>query len=363
MDNLRDRDAGYDFIRFLATLLVIIFHFHSVCLEAGIPFPSWIESLFAHSLFRSGGVGVGLFFILSGALTWRGSKESFAAAGFYKKRAVRVLIPQWIGFLASFLVAYMMDASIVKDHTAAEYVIAFMGLNYSGVCWSDALRLSVPWLIGEWFTAVILLIILAYPLLRWLFCRHRVIGTALVTTVFAVNLFVRFLSYYDGWFSITNGFMFFWLGMLFEEYRPSLDPRLLVLPVIVCLALLIWSPDRLFGIAYLPVFLFVVCLFPILRRIRFKTKTTDLICKYSYEIYLLHHRVFIILIPLMLSPLTGAIQLLIAFFVFSGLSVLLAFLLRAVSDRLSMRLGKELTINRLARRARDRRSVPRETDD
>ena len=330
-ENHQSRDKGYDFIRFLATLMILIHHFRTTLTESNIACSPAVMAVVARGRMDFGVVGVALFFMLSGALMIRGAMEGFSVTRFYRKRMLRIMIPQWIGFCAAFLVTYIYKPSIA-DFKPLAFLISFTGLNYAGTFWRN-LGMPVPYLIGEWFTAVIIILYVFFPLLRWLFIRHRTVGTVLIAAIFAVNMKLKIMTYGgNGCFSITNGFMYFWMGMLFETYKEHIKRGVLSLCAILCIILVWRNPSHIGGFGYLPVFLISVGLFPLLYQIKFSSQFIAYICKYNYEIYLVHHRVFLILIPMMLSANSRNSQILLAFLAFTGLTFLLAEVLQKLSN-------------------------------
>ena len=78
------REIGYDFIRFIAMLLIVVFHFYSTCAEKGYRFPSLLKHVIVHGSIGWGGVGVALFFMLSGAVLMMTNKDK-SILYFYKK--------------------------------------------------------------------------------------------------------------------------------------------------------------------------------------------------------------------------------------------------------------------------------------
>lgn len=50
-----NREFGYDFIRFVAILLIIFFHFFTTCIEKGYRFPSLLKHVIVHGSIGWGG--------------------------------------------------------------------------------------------------------------------------------------------------------------------------------------------------------------------------------------------------------------------------------------------------------------------
>lgn len=304
------RDFGYDFIRFLAMLLIVVHHFYTTSVDFSLRIPSFLQELISHSSLGFGKVGVALFFMLSGAVLIMTNKDSISE--FYKKRLLRIEIPQILGFLVSFWVVFIVNKSIIHRDLFS-LLISVLGLNYSSSVWNQ-INVHPVWVIGEWFTAVIIILYLLFPLLRFLFNNFRWLTTVVITVIFILNLKYKILSAPHGWFSITNGLMCFWVGCLFNEYKRYLEHKV-ILSVNLLLIILIWlfAPKEILGYDYLSCFCFSVLLFTLLYRIKFNNYFTKYICKFNYEIYLVHHRIYILFIPALLTTRSNDLQFVLAF--------------------------------------------------
>ena len=239
------RDLGYDFIRFTAIIIIIIHHLFTAFREFGYNVPLSLKMIVFRGSIGFGGLGVALFFILSGALLYKKYKDQFNLPMFYYKRFLRIEIPQWIGFICAFALMYCLRPKNGADIPGI--IISFFGLNYSGIFWNH-LNIRVIWLIGEWFTAVIIICYALFPLLRKLFLKKRGITTLLISLLFCLNVKYEIFTYGNGWFSITNGIMYFWCGMLFEEYKRFLSPGIIYLNYIFVLAFIYFNPIAICGL-------------------------------------------------------------------------------------------------------------------
>ena len=86
--NIILRDKGYDFVRFIAMALIVVWHYFTTCRAFNYYFPSIAEKFINYGNLNFGGVGVGLFFILSGALLIRNHINDFFVGTFYKRRVL-----------------------------------------------------------------------------------------------------------------------------------------------------------------------------------------------------------------------------------------------------------------------------------
>ena len=329
--NIKKHDNGYDSVRCFATLLILIHHFITACKEINLPLHNAVKII--HSRFEMGGVGVGLFFILSGALLWKGNKKELPIKNFYRKRTFRIFIPYWISYVSVLPIIYLVAQNTFRYilNCGVGNVIPIFGLYYSVDFWKQLNIVPGPMLVGEWFTTVIIILYGLFPLLYWLFKNHRVVATIFIAIVFAINLYLEILTYHGGYFSISNGLMYFWLGMLFEEYKSNFNNLIKILSWPIIVLLICVRPSKLFGITYLPCFFLSITTFVYLYYLCVDNCFSKYICRYNYEIYLIHHRIFLILIPLFLSQESSQLQIGICFVVLAILILILAEKLQLIS--------------------------------
>ena len=332
------KDKGYNFIRFVGTLLIVLWHYCSTSIDLKLPI------LYGKDLLRRGNigfatVGVGIFFILSGALLHHNYKDKIDIKSFYKKRLVRIYIPIFISYIFLFGLTYIFNPSIIYFRKIS-ILLSFFGLDFFGELLWNTIHVGTLWLVGEWFTTVILIIYLLFPLLRKLFIKHFYLTTILISIIFLVNLKLEFLTYGNGYYSITNGIMYFWIGMIFDKYKDYIK-KYIFIPIIICLLLLIINPKDIFGFWYLYIFIFSASIFIILYQIKISNKFIDYICKYNYDIYLLHHRIFIIVMPLILVNCKSISQLILAFIFINLLVCVTSEKLNLISNKISNKILKK----------------------
>ena len=326
------RDLGYDFIRFIAMLFILLHHLNTTWYEFHYNIPSIVNMTIGRGNLNMGGVGVALFFMISGALLIARYKTVLNIKNFYMKRLIRIEIPQMICFFCAFWCQYLIDPNIVNSKIGG-IVISFLGLNYSGDIWIQYFNIYPLWVVGEWFTAVIIILYVLFPLLRWVYCKYCLTGGIIITLIFLINLKYEVLTRGNGWFSITNGLMCFWVGMLFEKYKQKICTKSIT-TILILAAILYWSinPAQIFGYMYLSCFIFSILLLAILYQIKYSNKFTKFICKYNYEIYLVHHRVFILFLPALLTSASNAAQLVISSILVIAITFLLSKSLQEISS-------------------------------
>ncbi|MDO4479235.1 MAG: hypothetical protein Q4B73_09420 [Lachnospiraceae bacterium] len=211
--------------------------------------------------------------------------------------------------------------------------VSFLGFNHMPLLWSR-LGIATIWVVGEWYTSVILVVYLLFPIYRWLFKKHRMTGTIVMAAVYGLNLMYFLKNGGSIWMSYGNVMVYFWIGMLFAEYKQRITKAVYAIDVLLVIVLgsllplgIIDYMDDSFSVIYTLVF--SVGLFVALYRVPLDATVVKYVSNVSYEVYLLHHRVFLIFLPLLITNESNGKQVLI---VFVGLFVM-AFLLAELLNR------------------------------
>ncbi len=304
------RDKSYDFIRAFAMILIVVWHFWTTCRSLGTPLAlkPLCELTGMQEMLNEGGIGVALFFILSGAVLMTRYRDEIKVGQFFKRRVVRIFIPFWIAFAVFFVISCLLLKSSWSELNNIGVFWSLMGLDLFG-----GAGLPTFWLVGEWFTTVIIIMYVIFPLLRLLLKKIPVLTTILIVLLFVLNLHFKIATYGDGWFSITNSLLVFWIGMLIGYYKPKFKWGMFycgIIGMILTLVLLKQINELMF---YLPTVLFSTFLFMIMGVINYSNKLTNFLSKYNFEIYLVHHRILIWIIPLMQYSFSSTLKELLLF--------------------------------------------------
>ena len=345
-NNKISRKLGYDFIRFTAMMFIILDHILALWTSYHYEYPKIISDIIRRGSIRFGSLGVALFFMISGALLISKYKENFSLKDFYLKRFLRIEIPQITCFCFIVLCQYVMTPNIIHSNLFA-FLISLFGLSYNSEIWVEYFNIRPVWGVGEWFTIVIIMLYLVFPILRRLFVSHLILGTIFIFTLFAINLKLEILTRGGGWFSFTNGLMCFWIGMLFEQYKQQLCTKKIT-SILIPIAIVYWlvNPYKIFGYPYLSCFIFSIFLLILLYQIKISNLFTQYVCKYNFEIYLIHHRIYFWFLPAMLTPASNIIQLTIATFIVIGLTLLLSKPLNQISAYILNKIDASRHINK-----------------
>lgn len=219
MNKNRERIVCFDLIRLFSCLCVTIVHFNaSISAYNGtFVYPnSLIPNFYLDGHVYLGGIGVSLFFMLSGATQMLTYKEG-DLPGFYRKRFMSLFPMFWV----AYAVATITDFLVYKGMTVGTPLLALY--SAAGV---DGYMSSLGFIgfgyykLGEWFLGCILLLYVAFPLL------HLGVKKAPVVTVGVAMALYLFFEIHPviGHYRISGSEFFLRIpemlfGMFFVKYR------------------------------------------------------------------------------------------------------------------------------------------------
>ncbi|GFH42414.1 acyltransferase [Lactococcus hodotermopsidis] len=291
----KERLFYLDFIRAIAVMMVVLTHYNAnfIGYNGAAQFNKIVLTEFPFGIYL-GDLGVGLFMLISGAAMWYvyGNKKT-AYFSFVKKRLISILPMFYIAYLGAFLFNFWQNRGFSTNNVSVKYFI-------STLFGFDSLLATVGvqnfMLVGEWFIGMIIIIYFLFPLLKKLVSENEII--AIFFSIFLLVVFnLSILADNKAWriLQLTIGFVpIFVLGMLLQKYLSFFKNKLFVLPSIAILILnAVLKPEvipekiQMFYIS-LAVFILVLVLSPLFEYVIIRN-VVDVISKYSYPIFLIHH--------------------------------------------------------------------------
>ena len=294
-----------DVIRILACICIFTIHFNaSICGFDRYGFFAFSHEIVPNYYFDIylGSLGVGLFFIVSGAalqLKPLTKLDSGEIVQFYKKRALSIYPAFWIAFFVATLFCFYYYKGMT-DADVSELVASLLGLDgylYTMVGWGGGF-----YQVGEWFIGCIILIYLIYPLLSISFTKQPLITTIVISSLF---LFVKYYT------DLSPYFLTYWLpyvlaGMILTRYFRQV--RIAVHLVIIYLVIL--GSCLAHAYSFMEIYTIFVCIaiYLILQLLvsllelktsMFSEARVSMITKISlltYPIFLVHHKVISIIV-------------------------------------------------------------------
>ena len=160
-----------------------------------------------------GSLGVGLFFMISGAALEYRYREGCEPLAFYRKRALNLYPAFWIAYLTAFVLNFFINRAMPG---APVWHMLVTALGMDGYCLTMGWNGSGFYILGEWFLGCILLIYLMYPFLSRLFHRLPVLTAAAVAVLWTA-LTLAGVDYHF----FLNQLAYILLGMMFSRYVKS----------------------------------------------------------------------------------------------------------------------------------------------
>lgn len=199
------RIFAFDFIRILAMLMIIVFHYNAFLIDYQIEAPPLLFIQYANG--TMGHIGVSLFFILSGASLMYSCRKSLVLKDYLRKRFLSIYPVYWITYAAFFTHFYIINR-LPMAISRKTLLLSFLGMD-------GYLYYKIPcyYLIGEWFVGCIVILYLIFPLLRRLVLKAPA-ATALICGL----LYLPYVRFYPFEMEIARFFLTRVPELLFGMY-------------------------------------------------------------------------------------------------------------------------------------------------
>jgi peptidoglycan/LPS O-acetylase OafA/YrhL len=333
-------------LRVLSMIAIVFYHMVFTLYLYGIRQIESVRFLFENTNMHIAKVGVGLFFILSGAgLMLSGKDKPFDIKEFYKKRFIKILIPFYIVYVCYFtflvITGHLQLANPFsgKDLKPWSFIYTLFGMD----AYLENFGIATCSLgIGEWFLGCLIIIYIIYPLLRWAMLKNKYVTLVIATIYYIViNMVYAKIPLFNGVPMYTNLVLKiydFILGMFLALIIDKLPKWTFILGLLVNL-FFVFCPIVLPGInSYqIPIqCLFAFLLFAGLENIfsspraEKPMKIVNTLCAYSYEYFLIHHFVILHLSTQGQNTAFGNINILILFAEEIALTTILAVALKKI---------------------------------
>lgn len=300
------RNYSLDVIRVLAIWMIVNFHF--ACL---VERTHWGICVFKNG--EWGCVGTTMFFLLSGYVLHMRYKEVGSLRTFYKKRFLSIFPMFYIVFLIAWIYTAYISGNVF--YGGEPYKLLYTLIGFDGYLTFFGISTYYQG-VGEWFTAVIVMIYILYPVMNWMFRKAKIMGTLLLAGLYLWNIFLDPFAPLPVDANLITGVIVFWLGMLLEQYsdyvKVHMKTLLLLIPAGLLLIfvklpgpMLLWK--NLLGIIVFMVFYLALSkvAFPdILKR------PLKYLSSISFAVYLTHHFILILLIPRVMPFVVSAKRML-----------------------------------------------------
>ncbi|WP_035774630.1 acyltransferase family protein [Butyrivibrio sp. VCB2006] len=329
-------------LRVLSMLFIVFYHMLITLYIDGIRQLESISFLFENANMHIAKIGVGLFFMLSGAgLMLSSHGDDFSALKFYKKRFFKILIPFYIVYFFYFVFLVTIGEMNLsnpfgdKELKPYSFIFTIFGMD------AYLENFGVPTCslgIGEWFLGCLILIYLLFPVLRLSMLTSRKIAMITSTIYFA---FICIFYFYVPAFVFVNPYM----NMALKIYDFILGMNLVLtikkrrkITPFICAAILLFFilyPTKMAGtedfqipIQCLCIYIIFEALEKIFEKVPKVMNIIVILAAYSYEYFLVHHVVIIHMTKLGMNKAFGNLQIVLLFLGEIVLTTVLAILLK-----------------------------------
>ena len=289
----RPRVFYLDLIRALAAVLIVLTHFNYHLREHGGGYVLTFQPFGVYV----GALGVSLFLIISGAALTLTYRRPINLKRFYWKRFVNIYPMFWTAWVLGTLYYFLIfNGRPPNAAPAKSFIFTLLGV--------DGLAAAFGWptmyLLGEWFLGFILLYYLVFPALLWAIDRFPVVTGVVLLAAYAATVFIM-QHYFGGYRSamiLTTRLPELAFGSYFVRYVRRVHGAT-VIPAAAVLAVCAMLPAEIpedvgTTIVGISAFLILVVVgrYVAIQPVR---ALVDLIAKYSYPIFLVHHVVIMVL--------------------------------------------------------------------
>ncbi|NLC92596.1 MAG: acyltransferase [Treponema sp.] len=291
---------GYDVIRFIATFFIIAGHFVIYFKVNNLPINDFSYSL----VLRFGIAALDLFFMISGA-TIHINNQKTPILKFYKKRWMNLFPIFYFCYIPLAIMRCISAKSFTLGLNPAKYLLSLIGFD-------GYLAIITPTyvIIGEWFLGMIIMVYLAYPLLRYFIKKDSVATWLVLLSGFMAVLLTDIGPYIDNQ-NIISCLFIFYCGMMFESYKQYITTPVKIVSAIIAVALFFFP---VFGsnIGFLVIHCFFILVtlyfaFDFVDTRKKEVKNNIFVkiiqkgCKVSFTCYLIHHVTQDKLIPIVFA--------------------------------------------------------------
>ncbi len=306
---MREREFNLDMIRIIACLNIFNFHFLGSAGKTG-------NLLYQGANGGMGVINVTVFYLLSGYLLAMHDRSAKPLA-FYRKRLSALYPMIWMMFPVFYLVHALRTGNFFYGGSIGKMIFSFLGIDaYLG--WYG---ISSYYVIGEWFTSVILVVYLLYPLMMKVNLINRWMALTVTGGLYVLNNCIGLqkavkpdASFFTGLFLVMAGGVLYDARKLLHRYAVMIIPICLL--AVMFLARYEMPMVRGYHIFWanlegLAVFLLLYCLFA---RLKCSGVWAGLlgragIC--TYAVYLCHHYIMGVMLSVM--PLGSGRRLLMCY--------------------------------------------------
>lgn len=287
MQEKKKRLFYLDFIRAIAAIIVVIYHFN--CTLTTYNITGFNKIFYTHANGHWGRIGVTLFFIISGVALMYNYNKKVDNKTYLKKRIKNIYPMFWIAYIVAFLYNFSKSTGIVPEIPKHKFLLTLVGMDGYFLYRSPNF-----YILGEWFLGAIIMLYLLFPLFRYLIKKSKVTASILFILSAIANVYILQFNPFN--MSANRNILVcifsFLIGMYFIEYIKEIKWQY----ALIALILFVTSITVKIGLSQYLVsnfagyMLFIVLIYVAkLVKINIVKETFRTIGNYSYAVFLTHH--------------------------------------------------------------------------
>lgn len=337
-----------DVLRVLAFFLVFFYHFLVRTAENGLITQEAASKIYEHPNFHMATLGVSLFFIISGMGLTLSARYKWNMKEYYQKRMIRILIPFYITYVGVWSAMFIMKKGQIFEPGIPKRNIFFTIAGIDGY----VQEMGIPTFslgVGEWFLGCLIMIYLIFPLLYMCMRKYRKIFLIAATLFYLAGIWgdVFQIPVHMNFFVKLYEFI---LGMLLGVYIDRINKWSLAVTIPIA-ALFLFCPYSIplqEGLKITVLSITVLLLVSQLENRLYKgngwKQFLSQFGKYSFEMYLIHHWVIIVITQYLGDLFYGKASLFILFVVELLVTLVGAVLVKRIAQGVHFCYNKFLKI-------------------
>ncbi len=338
------RITGINFLRFIAAIGIIVFHFgcHNPIAESLI-----LVSPLAN--ISRGDLWVTIFLLISGICLARkyGNLESFDLKTFYINRWKSIFPIFFLIYICAFAYTAIRVGLFWWNPAADKWslVLTFLGIDGYLLC---LFHIPCYSLVGDWFLGAIILLYAIFPLLLILAKKIPIIS------LIVFSLLAWWLPYVDSAFCVPQHICFvtlsFFIGMCLERIEHILDNKTVVIGAWILLLCILFIPMPWMTALLYPAIIYRVVIFFIalkslgawIEHFNVFSKVIAKLAALSYPMFLLQHIVIVEILRIIPAPQStwmAALLLLLDIVLTIALAWIFSFILPIIQTQIQKLIG------------------------
>ena len=288
----------FDFIRALATLLIILTHFNALFIY-NVYRPNMAVGCINAFGTYIGNIGASLFLIISsGALMYKYKDKKLSLKEFYINRFKKIFPLFWLSYFIILSISLLLYGSVYINRIGVpkyNFVYSILGIDSYLSCFG----IKTFYIVGEWFLGFILIFYIVFPLLLFLVKRFPKSTFVVSTVIYIASLFI-FKDYQYSAIILPIRLLELVFGMYFILYKNRINLKV-VLPFVIFLIVqhvfqFSINQNILTSVVGISLFVILYYIGGYIKKCSILTRLTTMITTISYPSFIIHHWLIILMV-------------------------------------------------------------------